>query len=94
MQKAIESGQEVPAELDPARRKRALPALKEVDVAPTGEEDEGATTQQLIIIAGDQEIHQVATENAEGEAAQTFIIPVPVDGEAVEVVCAGGSVES
>ena len=92
MHKAAESGQEIPAELDPARRKRAMPPLHEVNVAGTVEEDEGVKTQQFIIIAGDQEIHHVAMEDADGEAAGTYI--VPVEGEAVEVVCAGGSAMS
>ena len=91
MQKAAESGQEIPAELDPARRKRAMPPLHEVNVsAAIEEEDGGDQTQQFIIIAGDQEIHQVATDAvAVGEDTQTILVP-----ESVVVVCAGDTAEA
>ena len=85
MRKVAESGQEIPAELDPERRKRAMPPLLEVNV----NEDQD---QQLIVIAGDQEIHHVAAKDTSGEVAGTYI--VPVEGEAVEVLCVVGSTES
>ena len=90
MRKAAEGGQEIPAELDPERRKRAMPPLLEVN--QNVNEDQDVNSQQLIVIAGDQEIHHVATEDTGGEVAGTYI--VPVEGEAVEVLCVGGSTES
>ena len=88
MRKAAESGQEIPAELDPERRKRAMPPLLEVNFKG----DQDANSQQLIVIAGDQEIHHVAAKDTSAEVAGTYI--VPVDGDAVEVFCVGGSTES
>ena len=87
MRKAAESGQEIPAELDPERRTRAMPPLLEVNQNVNEDQD-----QQLIVIAGDQEICHVAAEDTGGEVAGTYI--VPVEGEAVEVLCVGGSTES
>ena len=88
MRKAAESGQEIPAELDPERRKRAMPPLLEVNV----NEGQDVNPQQLIVIARDQEIHHVAAEDTSGEVAGTYI--VPVEGDAIEVLCVGSSTES
>ena len=88
MRKAAEGGQEIPAELDPERRKRAMPPLLEVN--QNVNEDQDVNSQQLIVIAGDQEIHHVAAKDTSAEVAGTYI----VEGEAVEVLCVGGSTES